>query len=555
MYHHKLMAGLALTAIMAAAPLALGVDGQIVGPSAAHAQAQRGPQGGVSIDLFYTELADYGDWVSNSQYDYVWVPTKVDSEWTPYTNGHWVNTDQYGWFFESDEPFGWAVYHYGRWGYDDQLGWFWVPGTQWAPAWVSWRRDERVVGWAPLPPEGRGIQTSIRVTVRDIPQRNWVFIDSNEFLAPRLRVVVHYGDRSPDYYRRTRPVGPVVVKNNIVVNNVINVNFIQQATGKRVETRRIEKVNDPSRVRDRRDNGASGTLQIFAAPVQARPNVKPKKVEEVRSVVEEKKKAPPPPADMKNANTNGGQNDRDRAGAGGNNQPGANTATAPNDRRPDGNNNDNRPGQNNADRGSGAPGSNANTPNNRRDDNNNNNASRTTPQGGNTASTPNKDDTNRPGTNANRPGTTPPSGNAAKTPNSNERRDNADRTPSGGNNNATGGNQNERRPGTPPANSNADRGSSSGSGTPSANTNERRQGNPSGNADRGGNNAERGAQGGNTANAPQNRSSGSQGAQQGRGNQPSATEGNRGGQNANRGGNNNDNKRECTDEMKAKKQC
>src|SRR3977135_729720 len=34
-------------------------------------------------------------------------------------------------------------------------GWVWVPGDQWAPAWVSWRQtdDEDYVGWAPLPPE------------------------------------------------------------------------------------------------------------------------------------------------------------------------------------------------------------------------------------------------------------------------------------------------------------------------------------------------------------------------------------------------------------------
>jgi len=32
------------------------------------------------------------------------------------------------------------------------LGWVWVPGYEWAPAWVSWRYGDEYVGWAPLPP-------------------------------------------------------------------------------------------------------------------------------------------------------------------------------------------------------------------------------------------------------------------------------------------------------------------------------------------------------------------------------------------------------------------
>jgi hypothetical protein len=35
----------------------------------------------------------------------------------------------------------------------DGLGWVWVPGTRWAPAWVSWRSGDGYYGWAPLPPD------------------------------------------------------------------------------------------------------------------------------------------------------------------------------------------------------------------------------------------------------------------------------------------------------------------------------------------------------------------------------------------------------------------
>jgi hypothetical protein len=35
----------------------------------------------------------------------------------------------------------------------NDTGWVWVPGSEWAPAWVSWRESDDYIGWAPLPPE------------------------------------------------------------------------------------------------------------------------------------------------------------------------------------------------------------------------------------------------------------------------------------------------------------------------------------------------------------------------------------------------------------------
>src|SRR6266496_1683468 len=34
----------------------------------------------------------------------------------------------------------------------DRYGWVWIPGTVWAPAWVTWTYNDNYVGWAPLPP-------------------------------------------------------------------------------------------------------------------------------------------------------------------------------------------------------------------------------------------------------------------------------------------------------------------------------------------------------------------------------------------------------------------
>jgi hypothetical protein len=106
----------------------------------------------VSIDLFYQELSPYGEWSPHIEFGYIWQPYEVGPEWKPYTGGRWEWSDQ-GWIWISYEPWGWATYHYGRWVYDDYQGWIWIPGTTWAPAWVSWHQSPEYIGWAPLPPD------------------------------------------------------------------------------------------------------------------------------------------------------------------------------------------------------------------------------------------------------------------------------------------------------------------------------------------------------------------------------------------------------------------
>jgi hypothetical protein len=147
-------------------------------PEAAAAPAEREPQrerteeasrgseydrdeqsgGGATGDYstFFTRLDPEGDWIETSNYGYVWQPrvARQSHSWRPYTVGRWVYTDA-GWTWISEEPFGWATYHYGRWTRLRNLGWIWVPGNEWAPAWVSWRSNNDYVGWAPLPPEAR----------------------------------------------------------------------------------------------------------------------------------------------------------------------------------------------------------------------------------------------------------------------------------------------------------------------------------------------------------------------------------------------------------------
>src|SRR5262249_20881658 len=95
----------------------------------------------VSPSIYGTEsLSGYGQWIYDSPYGYVWVPT-VSVGWAPYRVGRWSYVNYYGWTWVSGDPWGWAPYHYGRW-YSSPYGWAWYPGAispyyYWRPALVG----------------------------------------------------------------------------------------------------------------------------------------------------------------------------------------------------------------------------------------------------------------------------------------------------------------------------------------------------------------------------------------------------------------------------------
>ena len=114
------------------------------------------------------ELANYGRWVWDPQYGYVWTPNNVPSDWAPYRDGRWEDVDYYGWSWVGYEPWGWAPYHYGNW-YRASFGWAWYPGAigprhYWRPAMVGFFGFGEPgfgvslgfgygnVGWVPLAP-------------------------------------------------------------------------------------------------------------------------------------------------------------------------------------------------------------------------------------------------------------------------------------------------------------------------------------------------------------------------------------------------------------------
>lgn len=197
------------------------------------ARAQDDDQGGTpSFDYFYNNLAPYGDWVQVEGYGYCWQPYGVDENWQPYTDGYWAYTDG-GWTWVSYEDFGWATYHYGRWTRVDELGWVWVPGYEWAPAWVSWRKSphDDYVGWAPLPPEARfrpGIGISVWVdTAYDIGPGYYNFCRTRDFGAPYMAPVIIDRSQNVTFINNTVNITNITVNHNNIFNGGPNYRMIQ----------------------------------------------------------------------------------------------------------------------------------------------------------------------------------------------------------------------------------------------------------------------------------------------------------------------------------------
>ena len=237
------------------------------------------------MGTFYDRLSPYGDWVSLNGRD-VWVPARRPAQWQPYTLGHWAYTNRYGWMWVSAEPFGWATYHYGRWGHSTDIGWYWVPGYRWAPAWVSWRRSDSYVAWAPLPVDYPD-EFGVNVTIGAVPDFYWQVVPSRSFLSVNLfGVVIHDRHRADTYMRDARPVGGVRIVNNVIVNNVIDVNFVEKRTHKKVRVYKVQE--DKTLGKGTRMKGDS--IQVFAPQVKKGGDHKPKQVKPLDEVQARHKK-------------------------------------------------------------------------------------------------------------------------------------------------------------------------------------------------------------------------------------------------------------------------
>jgi hypothetical protein len=96
--------------------------------------------------------------------------------WRPYSDGQWTFVGSFGWTWAAGPRWGWPTHHYGRWGWGG-TNWYWIPGTQWAPAWVSWGSANGYLGWCPL-----GFDNRPAVPVTSVGAWNgWTTVPSTAF--------------------------------------------------------------------------------------------------------------------------------------------------------------------------------------------------------------------------------------------------------------------------------------------------------------------------------------------------------------------------------------
>lgn len=245
-----------------------------------------------SYSTFYTKLESHGDWRETSDYGYVWQPREAQSRnWRPYTNGHWVYTDV-GWTWVSEEPFGWATYHYGRWTRLRNIGWVWVPGDEWAPAWVSWRKSDDYVGWAPLPPEARFDRRSgihnWSDNYYDVGPDQYCFVATREFGGERMQRSVVPSERNITIVNQTTNVTNITYNNTTVVNQGPNFEELRSRTQRPIQRLRLEReVNVNINVGEPRPVVRGETLFI-PAPLIARGQAveRPRAIKETVAHVE-----------------------------------------------------------------------------------------------------------------------------------------------------------------------------------------------------------------------------------------------------------------------------
>jgi Family of unknown function (DUF6600) len=147
--------------------------------------------GAKRLDDLGDPLSNLGVWVEVPRYGRAWKPCDLPSGWRPYFHGSWTWTER-GWFWVSQEPWGWLTYHYGRWLFDGAQGWVWVPGKVWAPAWVTWRWNDEVIGWAPLEPGGKGYSAF------------WTFVPAARLAGESVEAMAIPGPRVPALLLKTR---------------------------------------------------------------------------------------------------------------------------------------------------------------------------------------------------------------------------------------------------------------------------------------------------------------------------------------------------------------
>ena len=193
----------------------------------------------VPKQVSFTINCTYGQW-RGVILRWVWSPNNVAPGWRPYTDGSWgiLGRRVDGVF---DVSWGWAPFHYGRWFFHEHRGWCWVPGSEWAPAWVAWHWGDDYCGWAPMPPLVAWETYSDWDAV--IPTFGWCFVEHRDFRHRHLKDHLALVARNVTLLHATRNVTRLEVRDRTVVNLSLTAEQVEKAIGHPVRRLQIAEVS------------------------------------------------------------------------------------------------------------------------------------------------------------------------------------------------------------------------------------------------------------------------------------------------------------------------
>jgi hypothetical protein len=241
----------------------------------------------VSLGVFYDGLSPYGEWIPCGGGVYGWRPVGIHAGWRPYTVGRWCWTDD-GWYWLSDEPWGWATFHYGRWHYDDYYGWIWIPGYDWAPAWVEWRYGGGCVGWAPLSPYAVfNVSWGIHYRTRwYTPVTWWNFVDCGYIAHHNVHRYVYRNEHNSRYVGNTRGGGSVRYDGGRIRSRGPEREYVEREGRTRIEQVGVREIGERRGERIRKEGGREH-IEVYRPRIQERSDdatdaVSPGRVREER---------------------------------------------------------------------------------------------------------------------------------------------------------------------------------------------------------------------------------------------------------------------------------
>ena len=217
----------------------------------------------VSPDVVgYEDLDDYGSWRSDPDYGNVWVPTRVNSGWAPYREGHWAWISPWGWTWVDDAPWGYAPFHYGRW-VSLRGNWGWVPGPRevrsvYAPALVVFIGGPQFGG-------GGGYGGNV----------GWFPLGPREVYVPSYNVSRGYVERVNVSNTTVSRTTITTIYNNQITNNITNTNITYVNRTVRGGVTAVPQRTFSSAQPVARAAVAVNAQEIAAAPVTRRAAVAP----------------------------------------------------------------------------------------------------------------------------------------------------------------------------------------------------------------------------------------------------------------------------------------